>query len=159
MPLSCGTLTLQKDIDRLERTQRKAARFITGDYRSREPGSMTRMLADLRLDPLITRRKHSRLTLFYKIVNDLVPALPPAEFLTPARPKRKIKPKNFKDYVYKNVVEDLAILNTKGYDVPSVSTPEYKNSFFQRTTTDWNHLDEDLVCATSVVTFKSALLA
>ena len=68
----------------LEKMQRKAARFITGEYRtSRDQGDMTHMLADLHLDPLVTRRKHSRLTLFYKIVNNHVPALPPAEYLTP----------------------------------------------------------------------------
>ena len=35
---------LKKDIDLMERTQRNAARFITGDYRSMIPGSVTRLL-------------------------------------------------------------------------------------------------------------------
>ena len=32
------------DINKLERIQRRAARFITGDYKSREEGSVTKML-------------------------------------------------------------------------------------------------------------------
>ena len=40
---------LKKDIDSLERVQRRGARFITKDYRSRDPGSMTQMLKNLDL--------------------------------------------------------------------------------------------------------------
>ena len=35
------------DINKLERIQRRAARFITGDYKTREEGSVTKMLNDL----------------------------------------------------------------------------------------------------------------
>ena len=37
------------DIDKLEQIQHRAARFITGDYRSRHPGSVTTMLTNLNL--------------------------------------------------------------------------------------------------------------
>ena len=37
------------DMNKLERIQRRAARFITGDYKSREEGSVTKMLAELEL--------------------------------------------------------------------------------------------------------------
>ena len=43
---------LQCDINRLEKVQRRAARFITGDYTSRTPGCMTNMLESLNLSPL-----------------------------------------------------------------------------------------------------------
>ena len=43
---------LQKDIDKLEKNQRQAARFITGDYRSRDQGCVIRMLRDLAI-PLL----------------------------------------------------------------------------------------------------------
>jgi hypothetical protein len=36
----------------LERVQRQAARFVTGDYSSREPGSVTSMLQQLQWDTL-----------------------------------------------------------------------------------------------------------
>ena len=119
---------LQQHIDILERTQRKAARFITRDYRSREPGSMTKMLANLELDPLVSRRKLLRLALFYRIAQGDIPALPPSDYLTPIRAKRKIKPKNFDGFVYSNVVEDSAVLNTKGYVVRPTSSVELKKT-------------------------------
>ena len=38
---------LQTDIDRLERIQKQAARFITSNYISKEPGCVTKMLKNL----------------------------------------------------------------------------------------------------------------
>ena len=40
---------LQKDINKLEQVQRKAARFVSGDYKSRTPGSMQKLLRKLDL--------------------------------------------------------------------------------------------------------------
>ena len=54
---------LKCDIDRLERVQRSAARFITRDYKSREEGCFTKMLTDLGLSSLEERRRQQRLTL------------------------------------------------------------------------------------------------
>ena len=88
-----------------------------------------------------------------------MPALPPAEYLTPARAGRKIIPKTFEGYDYNNIVDIRAVRNSKGYIVPSSSSTEFRNSFFPRTVIDWNHLEEDLVCAQTVVSFKSALPA
>jgi hypothetical protein len=50
--------TLQQ-IYALERVQRQAARFVTGDYSSRDPGSVTRMLQQLQWDTLEERRARS----------------------------------------------------------------------------------------------------
>ena len=58
---------LKKDIDLMEHTQRHAARFITGDYRSTTPGSVTRLLKKTKLQPLQERRQQLRLTLLYKL--------------------------------------------------------------------------------------------
>jgi hypothetical protein len=41
--------------DKLERIQRRAARFITGDYKSRKEGSVTKMLAELELESTIQK--------------------------------------------------------------------------------------------------------
>ena len=41
-----------KDIEKLERVQRLAARFITNDYKSREEGCVTGMLQALELSSL-----------------------------------------------------------------------------------------------------------
>ena len=51
---------LKKDIDALERIQRGAARFITGDYRSRTPGSVNRMMTKLELTSLQTYLRPQR---------------------------------------------------------------------------------------------------
>ena len=48
---------LQKDINKLEKVQRQAARFIIGDYSSKDQGCVTRMLDRLKLSSLQDRRK------------------------------------------------------------------------------------------------------
>jgi hypothetical protein len=71
----------KNDINKLENLQRRGARFITKDYKSREEGSMTKMLGDLDLPLLQTRRQHQRLIFFYKVVEGQIPAIPPHEYI------------------------------------------------------------------------------
>jgi hypothetical protein len=52
MRLSNWVPYLKTDVDRLERIQYQAARFITCDYKTREPGCITKMLIDLELPTL-----------------------------------------------------------------------------------------------------------
>ena len=70
------------DINTIERVQHRAARFITGDYRSREPGCKTSMLSDLNLPQLEDRCRNIRLAYFYKVVEGVVPAILPQKYLT-----------------------------------------------------------------------------
>ena len=49
--------------------QNQAARFIASDY-SEEPDSMTKILEQLKFEPVKQHRKQSRLLLFYKGLND-----------------------------------------------------------------------------------------
>ena len=79
----------QTEIDRLEKVQRSAARFVTGNYRTREPGCVTAMLKELQLPSLQDRRKSIRLALFYKVVEGLVPALPSENFLKQIRTNKR----------------------------------------------------------------------
>ena len=88
---------LKGDIDKLERIQNRGIRFIKKDYRSRGPGSITTMKRQLELEALEERRHSLRLILLYKVVEGLVPALPTADFITIAKPKRNIKTKVYKD--------------------------------------------------------------
>ena len=81
---------LPKDIDKLEKVQGQAARFITGNYISGEQGCVSQMLAELNLPPLQDRRKANRLTFFFKVVEGLVPAMQSHDFLTPIWGKRHI---------------------------------------------------------------------
>ena len=141
-----------------KKIQRQAARFITGDYRSREPGCVSAMLTSLELPPLQTRRKHQRLTTFYKIVEDRLPALPPHSFLTPvATTRRRIKPTRYEGYKTTNIQERQTVNHSRGYIVPSAGTEQYRNSFFVRTTMEWSHLSEVTVKSSSVMAFSATL--
>ena len=61
----------------LEMVQRRAARFVTADYRRRH--SVTLMLNQLQWQTLLQRRTHSKVTMLYRIHHQLVaiPATPP----------------------------------------------------------------------------------
>ena len=146
---------LRKDIDKLERIQKKAARFIKQDYNSRDPGSMTTMLKDLGLPSLESRRKENRLCNLYKISKGLVPAIPPSDYLTPIKNKRKIKAKSFDDCIAKNFVQKQQTLHDNCFQVPSSNTDTYKYSFFPQTITDWNQLKDTTF--PSVETFRRSL--
>jgi hypothetical protein len=78
---------------KLESIQRRGARFITKDYKSREEGCMTKMLNELSLPTLQSRRQKQRLMFFYKVVEGQVPAMPPDLFVIYQKPKRQIRAK------------------------------------------------------------------
>ena len=96
---------LKGDIDKLEKIQNRAIRFIKRDDRSRERGCITKMRKELELETLEERRQSLRLILIYKVVEGLVLALPTDAFVTFSKSKRQIKPKTFGDCVTINPVE------------------------------------------------------
>jgi hypothetical protein len=149
---------LAKHIDKIERIQRQAARFITGDYRSQDEGCVSSMLKTLELQSLQDRRKTNRLTFLYKVVGGKVPALPCHDILTPARNKRNVKPKPFNDYQATNIQENQVTNNTKCFITFVCKTEQFKNSFFPRFVLDWNKLSDSVVCAASFNSFRTALL-
>lgn len=61
---------MSKDRAALERVQRKAARFVTGNYD--RTTSVTEMLQDLQWDTLETMRRHARLSTMYKMCHGLL---------------------------------------------------------------------------------------
>ena len=87
---------LQKDIDRIENVQRRAARFIYNDYnRTSTDSSVTAMMNELGWKLLNERRKEQRLVLLFKIVNDLV-AIPADNIEYNQRPSRTSNSKQIK---------------------------------------------------------------
>jgi hypothetical protein len=104
---------LKGDIDKLERIQNRAIRFVKKDYRSRETGAIARMREYLELETLEERRLSLRLILRYKVVEGLVPALPTDNFVKLARPKRNINAKHFEDHITSNIVGKRTCNNTK----------------------------------------------
>ena len=127
---------LQKDIDKLEGVQRRAARFVCNNYKSKS--SVTEMLKELKWQPLKDRRRDQRLVFFHKIIYDLV-AVPADNLLeVNKRPQRNHNSKSIK----------LATSNT---DI-------YKYSFIPRTIRDWNSLPDSVVTCTKSEQFKSVLI-
>ena len=95
---------LKKDIDALERVQRRAACFITGDYRSHSTGTVQRLLNKLKLPELQDRRKQLRLILFFKVVEGLVPAIPADKFKKQQKPGRLIRSSTDKNFISSNTI-------------------------------------------------------
>ncbi len=61
---------LKKDIAKVEKVQRKAARFCTGIYK--QTASVRGMIEDLGWDTLEIRRRKSRLNMMYKLSHKIV---------------------------------------------------------------------------------------
>jgi hypothetical protein len=57
----------------------------------------------------------------YKVVEGLIPAIKPEDYLTKSRQRRTIKPKRFDDYVNTNIVENSVKNNTKSFDIAPYS--------------------------------------
>ena len=114
---------LAKDINLIEATQRRAARFVCNIYSRRE--SVTAMTQQLGWDTLQDRRKNSRLHLMHKIIDGRV-AIPHKDYLTPASSRtRSVTSNKLRPY--------------------STRTLVYKNSFFPRTIPDWNRTPDNII--------------
>ena len=79
---------LAADKQKLETIQRRAARFVTRDYH--RTTSVAGLLSRLEWRALEERRRRARLTLLFKIKNNLV-GIDAKQYLTPADPRRQIK--------------------------------------------------------------------
>jgi hypothetical protein len=115
------------------------------------------MLIDLELPMLEKRRTAQRLIFMFRVVEGLVPAISPSDFVTKTRPKRLIKSRQYSDFISQNIVENNVINNSKGLVYQRVNTEPFKNSFFIKTVLDWNHLDDNTVNQSSLKSFKTAL--
>jgi hypothetical protein len=71
----------KQEITKLYSIQRRGARLITKDYKSRGEGCMTKMLNELYLPALQSRRQKQRMIFFNKVVEGQVPAMPPDLFV------------------------------------------------------------------------------
>jgi hypothetical protein len=113
---------LKTDIDKFEKVQRKSARLITGDYRSRDAGCVTRRLGDLDMPTLQQRRRELRLVSIYKVVEGLDPAIPSFKHILPIRDKRRIQVSTrFCDYDEINIVKEHQTNNFSCYQTIGTS--------------------------------------
>ena len=74
-PVLCWVSFQLTSINKLERIQSQAKRFITQDYTTRTKSHITKLTQELELPPLQERRKNLRLAYMYRVVEGLVPAL------------------------------------------------------------------------------------
>ena len=126
---------LNKDITRIENIQRRAARFMFSDYK--QTSSVTSMMDELGWKPLHERRREQRLTLLFKIVNDLV-AIPADQHI------------RYNNRTSRN-------RHSKQLKVESSNSDIYKNSFFPRTIIDWNNLPQSVIDCDTVENFKRSI--
>ena len=126
-----------KNVNLLEMVQRRAARFVTGNYSNES--SVTSMMSTLGWTPLEQRRQQLRLMNFYKIINGELDL-------------------DLDKYASKKTPR-LRRSHDEQYDVVSsfISTNQLANSFFPDVITQWNKLPRETVASNSVDTFKAKI--
>ena len=130
---------LKKNINKVERVQRVAARFVTRrPYRRSARDSVTALVTSLALDTLETRRHKASLTSPYKMVDGHV-AIPETYHPAP-KPHRQTRLSNTRQFIHRQA------------DVNA-----YKYAFIQRTIPLWNQLSDSIVTSPSVNCFKQRL--
>ena len=127
-----------KNISKLEKVQRSAARWVHSRY-SRKT-SVTNLLEPSRLEPLESRRRSQRLAFMHKILNGQV-AVPMASLdLTLSK-----RPARGRD------------ANPLKLDTLMARTSEFKHSFAVKTIKEWNATPGSVASADSLTSFKSRL--
>ena len=126
---------LKTDIDKLQKVQRRGARFVTNNYSYRSPGCVTNLLRGLGWVPLTDRRRELRLIMLFKIQHQLVD-------LTPGPILRS---------------SDRRTRGDQRLYQPYASQTVYKHSFYPRTIQDWNRLPTAVTDMTSLEGFKAAI--
>ena len=123
-----------RNIQQLEAVQRRAARFVMGDYKT--TSSTSRMISLLGWNSLQQRRGSSRLVMMYRITHDLVD-IEADKFLQPST------------------------LSVRGhsmrFQLPFCRTDVFRHSFFPAGIRLWNQLPERVVAAQTLDTFKAGL--
>ena len=121
--------------DKIEKVQRRAARFVSNNFRRK--ASVSEMLHNLGWQSLDSRRQDQRLVLFYKIINGLA-SVETDDILTPADSRTR-KNHSFK---FKHL---------------QANCDSYRYSFFPATISSWNNLPFRIDKVDSVEGFKLKL--
>ena len=121
----------QSNTNKLESVQRRAARFVTGNYNT--TSSVATMLNHLNWDTLQQCRLRTKAIMMYRIINGLVAIEPPPclHHLSAATRGQQQK-----------------------YRVPYSRTTVHKESFFPSTIRLWNQLPEATAAALDLESFK-----
>ena len=123
---------LQKNINKLEKVQRRAARFVLN--RHKKTDSVESMLRELNWDTLQERRRQARLKMFYKINNGLATFRSRKMNQLPERPGRRG--------------------HNQMYERVECRTNYRNESFLPKTIRDWNNLPQATVQSPSLGAFS-----
>ena len=124
-----------KNIDKLEMVQRRAARYVL--HRHRNKCSVTNMLQSLNWRSLEDRRKDLRLCMMYKIDRGLVAIRKEQRLIPPKRTTRHS--------------------HSRAFQTITCRTEKRKMSFFPRTVRDWNALPPDIPELETLEAFKASV--
>ena len=130
-------IILSNLMEKLESVQYSAALAVTGTWRGT---SREKLYTELGWESLSSRRWSRRLTLFYKIINNL----------SPAYTKDSIPPLHQSQY-------SLRCQDVIGRS--RARTEKFKNSFYPNCLSEWNKLQPELRLAPSVAIFKKKFLS
>jgi hypothetical protein len=119
--------------DLIESVQYRAAKIVSGAIHRT---SHTIVYKELEWDSLKERRKKQRLKLYHKAVIEEAPV-----YLQNTLPQKV----------------GMNLRNADDYVTASTRTDAFKFSFFPKTTSDWNELDEDTKSAKTSAAFKNKL--
>ena len=115
-------------IEDIEQVQKRAARFVYNNYRSKEPGCVTNMLDTLNWEPLSQRRAKNRVTMLYKIINDQV-TIDPNTYLnksdTRTRGEHKYKQIATSKNIYKSHEKKLGSSGSRTRDLSHPKRESY----------------------------------
>lgn len=124
------------NINQLEAVQRRAARFVKGDYHT--TSSTSQMVANLGWQPLAERRSNAKLVMVYRITHFLID-IQPETFFHPTTTSTRG--------------------NCSRFLLPFCRTDVYKYSFFPSAIRLWNQHPSPGTIADSVEAFKRGLSA
>ena len=124
----------QSNIDKIEKVQRKAARFVFNDYY--RYSSITNMLNCLKWESLEHRRTKSTIIMFYKIINNIVSV-------------------DISNYLHRSFTR------TRGHQMRFMTIPAKRNtyyhSFLPTAIRLWNSLSEETVNSPNLHSFINLL--
>ena len=132
---SCWDPYTQKNINKIEMVQRRAARWVIGDWR--QTSSVTNMLQELKWRSLALRRADARLIMLYKILHGMV-AIPVQPYIPQST---------------------RLSTSSRQHTIPQIQcTRDYfKYSYFPLTIVQWNALPPDIPLCPTVDSFKEAV--
>src|SRR5271170_7041768 len=119
----------------VEKVQRRAVRYICSAYSSDD--SVTELISELKLSNLATRRRNHRLSLMFKLDQELTLMEKPNNLQLKLEQRRNDNGRSYQHY--------------KG------KSDYYLQSFFPRTVREWNALTPEIAMSSSLSAFKTAI--